>query len=273
MTGRKKSSAVPSEFSFEHEGESLEFSKYISKVIGRVAVILVPRFDVAVCPICLAADPEVAEHVPPESLGGKIMTLTCDRCNHDFGTAEDQLRRFVDLEATAHIQATDDLVRGTRSATVALRSSEGRPTGAFVRSSAPQFDDILNSGSGELTVKPLDMPLVAAAALKHAYLAACLCNREIPTTDEADRVRAVLLAVRDRNRESLMGALIALGFEPTFGWIETPGIPPILLLETENDDDLHWVFLLGGRFILQWPFKDVAPVVAGRPVGTRGPLN
>lgn len=266
MAGTKKSPAVPSDFRFEHEGELLEFSKYISKVMGRVDVIVVPRFDFPVCPICLEAGPDVPEHVPPESLRGNVMTLTCARCNHDFGTAEEQLRRFIDLEATAHAKATDGSVQGTRSAKVALRSSEGRPTGAFVRSSATGFDDVLKSSSAELTVKPLDMPLVVAAGLKHAYLAACLCNREISTTDEADRVRAVLLAARDRNRGALLEALTALGFEAAFGWIETPGIPSILLLETENDDDLHWMFILGGRFMLQWPFRDVEPVVARAPL-------
>jgi hypothetical protein len=258
----KKIPPVPADFSLEHEGRSLNFSKYTSRETRQVTTIIVERLDFPVCPICLEPDPDVAEHVPPESLGGQIMTMTCRRCNHDFGTAEDQLRKFIDLEATVHAQTSDGSVKGRRAATVSLRSSEGRPPGAFVRSAAPEFDDVLRSGSGELAVTPLDMPLVLAAGLKHAYLAACLHQQAVPESADVDRVRAVLVAARDRDREALMDALEKLGFEATFGWIEAVGIPPVLLLETE-DNDPHWVILFGGRFILQWPFADVQPRAAG----------
>lgn len=254
---------MPSEFRIEHEGEFLEFSKYISKVRGRVTTIVVERFDFPFCPICLEPDPDAAEHVPPESLGGRVMTMTCRRCNHDFGTAEDQLRSFIDLETTVHAQAAEGSAMGHRAAKVALRSSEGRPTGAFVRSAAPEFDEILRTRSSELTVKPLDMPLVVAAGLKHAYLAACLHQQAVPESDDVARVRAVLLAARERDREALLEALVRLGFEAAFGWIEATNIPPILLLETEEDDP-HWVFLFGGRFVLQWPFADVQPRAAAK---------
>lgn len=253
---------MPSEFNFEHEGGSLKFSKYISKVTARVDAILVERAEFPVCPICLDPEPDTAEHVPPESLGGHIMTMTCRRCNHDFGTAEDQLRSFIDLETTVHAEAADGSVRGRRAARVALRSSEGRAPGAFVRSAAPEFEEVLSSSSSKLTVKPLDMPLVVAAGLKHAYLAACLHQQSVPASDGVDRVRAVLLAARDHDKQALTAALTTLGFEAAFGWIEAEGAPPVLLLETE-DVDMHWVFLFGGRFVLQWPFADVQPRAAG----------
>lgn len=253
---------MPSEFTFEHEGKTLEFSKYVSKARGRITAIVVERFDFPLCPICLEPDPDVAEHVPPESLGGRIMTMTCRRCNHDFGTAEDQLRSFIDLETTVHARTSGGSVRGRRAAKVALRASAGRAPGAFVRSAAPEFDEVLRSGSGELTVKPLDMPLVVAAGLKHAYLAACLHQQEVPESEDVDRVRAVLLAARNRDRETLVDALARLGFEAAFGWIEGKSSPPVLLLETDEVDP-HWVFLFAGRFVLQWPFADVQPRGAG----------
>lgn len=127
---------MPAEFSFDHEGEELRFSKYTSKETGRIDVVVVPRFGFPVCPICLDPNPDEAEHVPPESLGGKVMTWTCKKCNNDFGTAEDKLRSFIDLETTAHIEATDGSVPGKRAAKVAFRSSEGRPSGMFIRSAA-----------------------------------------------------------------------------------------------------------------------------------------
>lgn len=130
---------MPTEFSFDHEEAEVRFSKYMSKNTGRIDVVMVPRFGFPVCPICLDPDPDEAEHVPPESLGGKVMTWTCKPCNNDFGTAEERLRRFVDLETTAHIEATDGSVPGKRAATVALRSSKGRPNGIFIRSAATGF--------------------------------------------------------------------------------------------------------------------------------------
>lgn len=263
MSGKKSNRPVPTEFSFHHEGEELRFSKYTSKETGRIDVALVPRFGFPVCPICLEPDPDEAEHVPPESLGGKVMTWTCKKCNNDFGTAEDKLRSFIDLETTAQIEATDGTLPGKRAAKVAFRSSQGRPNGMFIRSAATGFEEILGAGSGKLSVKPLEMALVHASLLKHAYLAACLTNRQIPMTTEAEQIRAVLLAARDREADALERTQKVLGFEPAVGWIEAPGAPPVLLTETEETGELRWLFMLGGRFVVQWPFKDLQPVLAG----------
>lgn len=264
MSGKKRHPPVPTEFTIERDGEELTFSKYSSKQTGRLDLAIVPRFRFPVCPICLELDPDEAEHVPPGSLGGRVMTWTCKGCNNDFGFAEDKLRSFFDLETTASIEATDGSLPGKRVAKMAFRSSKGRPNGMFIRSAATGFEEILNTGSGKLHVKPLDMTLVHASLLKHAYLAACLTNREIPMTAEADRIRAVLVAGRDRDAATLETAQKALDYRPTVAWIEAPNAPPILLLETDETDENRWMFILGGRFMVQWPFKSLEPVLAGR---------
>jgi HNH endonuclease len=46
------------------------------------------------CPICLSSGSMTAEHVPPEVIGGRVMTSTCDRCNNELGASID--RPFVD---------------------------------------------------------------------------------------------------------------------------------------------------------------------------------
>lgn len=254
---------MPSEFSEERDGERVEFSKYTSKVNAQVNTILVERFDFQVCPICLAPRPDHEEHVPPLSLGGKVMTMTCQLCNNDFGTAENELRSLVDLEMTMHAEATDGSVPGRRAARVAFRSSPGRPNEFFVRSSAPGFEEIWASGSGALTPKPLDMALVAAAALKHSYLAACLHNQTISVADEASLVRTILVAGRDRNRDALIAGLNRLGFGLPMGWIEAPQeCPPVLLRNFERDETTMWEFLLGGRIRLLWPLRTVPPLAA-----------
>ena len=252
---------MPSEFSVEHDGDTIEFSKFISKDSAQVSAIVVEPGDFPACPICLERDPEAAEHVPPQSLGGRIMTSTCLRCNHDFGTAEEELRRFLEMEVEVQAESSDGQVKGRRAATVALRSTEGRPPGAFVRTSAPEFNDVLNSGSSQLTITPIDMPLLLTAALKHAYLAACLHQREVPTSDDVTRVRAVLLAARDRDRDALIAALPKVTFLAAPGWIEAADAPSVLLLEAPEDEP-HWQFAFAGRFILPWPFPDVLPRAA-----------
>lgn len=263
VSRRKRLPPVPAEFRVSHEGVELAFSKYASKETGQLEVVAVSSFRFPLCPICLEPDPDKAEHVPPESLGGKVMTWTCQKCNNDFGTAEEQLRGFIDLETTAHIEATDGSARGRRAAKVALRSSEGRPAGMFIRSSATGFEEILATGPSKLSVQPLNMPLVHASLLKHAYLAACLTNRQIPMTAEAERIRKVLLAARNRDADDLAVAQVALGFEPDVFWIEAHGAPPVLLKEVQQDGVLRWFFMLGGRFGVQWPFMEVEPILAG----------
>lgn len=176
------------------------------------------------------------------------MTQTCQRCNKFFGTAEEQLRRFIDVETNISVQAPRSAVRGHRSATVAWRSGEGQHLAAFIRTAAPAFNTILESGSAEAKVVPLDQELVAAAWLKHAYLAACMHQQEVPDSSTVDRVRDVLLAARDRDRPALTANLQRLG-SSCFGWADAPGAPPVLLYETGDAE-------------VPWPFPDVPPRTA-----------
>lgn len=190
------------------------------------------------------------------------MTWTCERCNNDLGTAEDELRMLVELETTIAVEAADGSVHGRRRARVAFRSAEGRPPGAFIESAAPGVEDVLKSGTGSLTVNQLDMPLVWAAMLKQSYLAACLQMREVPDTPGVRRVRAVLLAARDRDRPALEAALAALepfGGVPVHRWVEAPADPPVAWVSFDGGDG-PWQFVLGGRFTLPWPFPDVGLV-------------
>lgn len=254
---------MPAEFSEERDGEIVEFSKFTRKVRKRLDVIVVERFDFATCPICGGAAPDHEEHVPPQSLGGKVMTLTCQRCNNDFGTAEEEFRSLFDLEMVMNAEALDGSVPGRRRATVTLRSAPGRPNEFFVRSASPGFEEIRSSGRAVLTPKTLDMAMVAAAALKHSYIAVCLHNREIPETGEADLVRRILVAARDRNRDALAAGLNKLEFAIPMGWIEAPpGSPPVLLRKVERGGTIAWEFLLGGNIQLLWPLRSVQPLAA-----------
>ena len=262
---KRRRPEVPSEFTHE---DGAAYSMYTRKVTSRLDGFIVDGFEFDLCPICLDPDPTSEEHVPPQSLGGRVMTLTCNRCNNDLGTAENELRRLLNLETTAYLQATDGSVRGRRAAEVALRRADDDSTRAFVRSAAPDFDAIAISGSGTTSFRQLDMAQVSAAALKHSYLAACLTQREVPDTEGVDRVRRVLLAARNRDRTALVDGLNALleqGATPRMEWVETPGVPPVFLFPRDVAEERQWMFLLGGRFTLPWPFADVDPRPASLP--------
>lgn len=263
---RRRRPEVPSEFTDDEDGAA--YSMYTRKVSSRLDGFIVDGFEFDVCPICLDPEPTSEEHVPPRSLGGRVMTLTCNGCNNDLGTAENELRRLLNLETTAHIETTDGSVRGRRSAEVALRRSVDDSARAFVRSAAPEFDSVVNSGAGMASFRQLDMAQVSAAALKHSYLAACLVQREVPDTEGVDRVRTVLLAARGRDRPALVAGLNALlehGGTPRVEWVETPGVPPVFLFPRDGAEGRQWMFLLGGRFTLPWPFADVDPLPASLP--------
>lgn len=263
---KRRRPEVPSEFTHDEDGAA--YSMYTRKVTSRLEGFIVDGLNFDVCPICLDPNPRSEEHVPPLSLGGRVMTLTCHPCNNDLGTAENELRRLLNLETTAYLETSDGSTKGRRAAEVALRRANDDSTRAFVRSAAPEFYSIANSGSGTASFRQLDMAQVSAAALKHSYLAACLVQREVPDTEAVDRVRTVLLAARDRHRAALVAGLNALlkhGGTPRVEWVETPGVPPVLLFPRDGADGRQWMFLLGGRFTLPWPFADVDPLPASLP--------
>ncbi len=120
---------------------------------------------------------------------------------------------------------------------------------------------LIASGPSQLRVEALDMNLVRAAALKQAYLAACLFLREVPTTAGAQRARKVLLAARDRDASTLGEALTEFAVEAP-GWIEVEGAAAVLLVEP-SDAVSGWLFAFAGRFTVPWPFADLRLTLEG----------
>src|SRR5690348_5394269 len=71
------------------EGEALELvygpsgSNLASYDVTILQEIHAHIFDF--CPICLSPEPRSREHVPPESLGGRVLTRLCEKCNNGLG--------------------------------------------------------------------------------------------------------------------------------------------------------------------------------------------
>lgn len=112
--------------------------------------------DMYLCPLCLRSFPLAAiasgeltiEHVPPESLGGKGLLLTCARCNHMSGTAFDAAASNAE-RLRSHLAGTYD---GSIAATFALNEApvngEMRIAGAGQLSLSDDFEISVEAESG-----------------------------------------------------------------------------------------------------------------------------
>jgi hypothetical protein len=153
------------------------------------------------CPICLLPGDLTREHVPQGQLGGHVMTSTCRTCNNRLGSRiEADMTDFYN-GAIGRASFTAEGVRGRRKAGRApIRfTPQGEPVLVPDRIDS-EILDILRAG-GEITIHGVqDLNAYRIAALKHAYLAACLWLGVIPQTPSAERIRTDLLAARNAAR-------------------------------------------------------------------------
>lgn len=211
------------------------------------------------CPIC--GDPATtAEHVPPAAIGGRVVTRTCERCNNQLGTrVEPDLIDWVD-GAVGRVAFTGEAVMGPRCAHRVLHRTT--PTGEFVLVIDGRFDesirDLLNAGEVEFTATAPDPNRLALAALKQAYLSACVHLRAIPAGTE--QLRAELLLARDApSREEVPYSPIAAGVEvlrldPASG---TPPAEPLVHAVAQIDSVVENGALLGGVVFVSWSSNPV----------------
>jgi hypothetical protein len=167
-------------------------------------------FDV--CPIC--GDPATHdEDVPPRSIGGRVMTRTCQPCNNGLGSrVEADLVDWYDDAVTLPAFSGDAVQGARRASRIFLRiSPDGKPVPLMDESTDPAVRELLLSGDVDLTAYEPDHNRVRLALLKHAFLAACLAFGPLEGAD-ADAVRADLIAARDApSRQQVPRSAIALG--------------------------------------------------------------
>jgi HNH endonuclease len=164
------------------------------------------------CPIC--GDPATHnEHVPPRSLGGRVMTRTCGPCNNQLDSkVEADLVDWYD-DAVTFPAFSGDAVQGARRATrIFYRADIDGTPGLLMDESADRgVRELLLSGKIDLTAYEPDRNRVRLGLLKHAFLAACMACGPLEGP-EADAVRADLIAARDApSRDGVPRSDIALG--------------------------------------------------------------
>jgi hypothetical protein len=215
----------------------------------------------AVCPICFTPDPASREHVPQLTLGGQVMTRTCHRCNNGLGSAiEAPLLAWYDNAFEARYTST--AFKGERRGPRFLHRQ--LPTGEFVllQDKGRTDPEVQEAGMEnlEVSILPRDMRRVRLAALKHAYLAACLCLGGIPLTDSADRIRAALLEARDANRDQpLTGSQEADRLRMGRTRTGVQGPPLALMATSLPNGETHFLLSLAGTLLISWPFDDLHP--------------
>jgi hypothetical protein len=103
--------------------------------------------------------------------------------------------------STGHIRISGGDVLGRRHGGEYLvrETQDGKPVLFSTGYVDPAFQQMLLSGKFEITYPVFDDVALRLAAIKTAYLAACLFLKMIPRTDQAAAFRAELVAARDHS--------------------------------------------------------------------------
>jgi hypothetical protein len=163
----------------------------------RALPVLFEFIDLEVCPICLIPDPTSREHVPPHSIGGNALILTCERCNNEFGSKYEPHVQGWYEGSIGKVALSGADVTGRRFAGEYLVREN--PTGGFILfqqgRSDPAADRILQAGASfEMTYPEADTARIHIAAVKSAYLAACAAMRTSHATSGRSASGATRLA-------------------------------------------------------------------------------
>ncbi|MDZ5447547.1 HNH endonuclease [Micromonospora sp. 4G57] len=215
--------------------------------------VLQPRFPER-CPIC--GEPATSdEHVPPQRLGGQIMTRTCHPCNNRLGShVEPDLVDWYD-DAIPRPGFRSEAVQGRRRADHLLfRSTAAGEFGLIIDGRGdPEITAALASGIVNLDVRPPNRNRYMLALLKSAYLAASL-KVDILHDQGAEQVRRDLLAARDASsRKAVPVSALALGlavlrrYEPV-----SHDFPPLVRAVLHEEGNTVDGVVLAGRIFVSW---------------------
>lgn len=155
------------------------------------------------CHICLSTGPLTAEHVPPEAVGGRVLTSTCGPCNHKLGSLIDKplvdsmFGRFKSFKLSTEASNGVPGLRTYRN--VRLARGNGQELAIWIDGVKNAEQAKLLEGATEFESKMLlpDPKAVYLGELKNLYLACCVIAGEILSGETADRVRKDLVAIRD----------------------------------------------------------------------------
>jgi hypothetical protein len=238
------------------DGRSLDFRPYYGTKDSAQfdGFEVIPQRMFTECPIC--GDPATDdEHVPPASIGGRIMTRTCAPCNNNLGSrVEVDLADWFD-GASSRTRVESTGIRGARNPGRLLLGFT--PDGQFglmpEREPTADIYAMLRSGSLSLTATPPDFNRYRIALLKQAYLAGCM-RFGVPEGDAAEEVRRDLIAARDApSRREVRQSRLAHGLH-VFRFPETvpPGASSVMRAVAHLPEGPVEGVILVGRIFVSW---------------------
>lgn len=219
------------------------------------------------------------EHVPPEAIGGTVMTSTCNRCNNELGSSID--RPFVDsmfgrFSSFKLSTETSNGVLGFRTLRN-VRLAGGKDHDRAVWVDGDKNPDMSQLWAGvkhfELEAKTPDPKAAALGELKNLYLACCVIAGEILSGGIAEHVRADLVAVRNdrdelKHRDILDVAQWVRHIQPYQADLTKPESQSIHQAVVARDGTLFpavgWL-----NYICESPFPDSAALSARLDEGLR----
>lgn len=219
--------------------------------------------DLGVCAICLDPAPASREHVPPHSIGGHALLMTCELCNNEFGSKyEPHLRGWYE-GSIGKVKLSGADVNGKRFAGEYLVREN--PAGGFILFQQgkrdPEADRILQAGSSfEMTYPQADMARTHVAAVKNAYLAACAAMRAVPGSPRADALRAELIAMRDLPRTQRLRLSPLMESIRVARSSAEPAPGEIVLMVGLATDESNARFVIGFNrvFAVDWPLEPLS---------------
>jgi HNH endonuclease len=216
-------------------------------------------YDFGECPICGSPYADSREHVPNEALGGQIRTMTCARCNNEFGA---KVEPHLDAYCSGrfeYVRFTTAGLRGKRSVPrVDMLTTDDGQFVLMARLDAESHAALAQTKEFGLEFRQREMSRVKVAVLKHVYLAACLALRQIPEGTRADKIRQVLVATRDLDRDAKLPSSQII--EDTVIWLThtAPSGPSLALMARESDGAPDLWIVLAGVVGVQWPLPEHA---------------
>jgi hypothetical protein len=230
-----------------------------------------PRFELG-CPICGARATE-EEHVPPESIGGAVMTQTCNPCNNRLGgNVEGELQQWFHVEVTSAKFWSPHFLGARPAGHVLIRSTSRGDLVPFItrsddrrhRSDSEAVDSMLQRGGpAKLTGLLPDTNRVWISLFKQAYLSFWLKHGR-PGGWLGDQARAELITAREADKQEIPPSTLAHRMTVGRGPVD-PEAPPVAeaIAYEPSGRALRGAVLVGSLFV-SWDFDMRRP--APQPV-------